>query len=44
MSQSSKFYYSWYSPWNYWYSAREIRKDKIAFFSSGYKMDNTVII
>lgn len=37
ISQSSKFYYSWYSPWNYWYSAREIRKDKIAFFSSGYK-------
>jgi len=37
ISQSSKFYYSWYSPWNYWYSAREIRQDKITFFSSGYK-------
>ena len=37
ISQSTKFYYNWYSPWNYWYSGMEIRTEKIAFFSGGYK-------
>jgi hypothetical protein len=33
---NSKFYSYWYMPWNYWYTAIEYRKDKIAFFSDYY--------
>ncbi|WGS64386.1 MG2 domain-containing protein [Marinitoga aeolica] len=33
---SYKFYYNWYNKWNYWYSAYQINKNKISFFSNGF--------
>ncbi|WP_129409719.1 hypothetical protein [Marinitoga lauensis] len=33
---SYKFYYNWYNEWNYWYSAYQIKKNKISFFANGY--------
>jgi len=35
-----KFEYVWYRPWDFWYSARELHEDRIAFFAT-YCQDDT---
>ena len=36
LEDTNKFYSYWYDEWNYWYSGREFRQDRVSFFSNGY--------
>ncbi|BBE31975.1 UPF0192 protein [Tepiditoga spiralis] len=36
LQDNNKFYSYWYDAWDYWYSGREFRKDRVSFFSNGY--------
>jgi len=37
INTSNKFDYYWYKPWDNWYSSKEIRKDRVAFFQNGFE-------